>query len=398
MVAAAEEGLKAIAPGPRRGRVPRARRPGPRPIPAAAWAAFLSIASAAPSATPAHPAAASPVAPAAARTAAAKPLAYMCYSPYRDGQSPGGAAPTEAQIRADLALIVPLAKGVRTYGATGIQARIPALAREAGLEVYPGAWIGTDDAANLAEVDALIALAKSGNPAIKGLIVGSETLLRGDVTEERLVGYLKRVREAGTGIPVSTADIYQNVISHAAALDPVVDFALCHIHPYWESVAPGNAAARVLQGWQSVKAKYPGKPVLVGETGFPTAGQAQGAAVPGEAAQADFLADLAGVAAANGIPIMWFEAFDEAWKSGEGAVGAHWGLWNTDRSEKPALARLRAATGLAWRPPRPRMRPGAGGAAGDPIPAALRTDALGRLRAAQAAAWGWDGAGIRAVP
>jgi exo-beta-1,3-glucanase (GH17 family) len=315
--------------------------------------------------------------------AASKTLDYLCYSPYRDGQAPGGAEPSEAQIRADLALIAPLAKGIRTYSATGILGRVPALAREAGLEVYLGAWVGKDDAANLAEVDALIALAKAGNPAIKGLIVGNEVLLRGDVTAARLIAYLQRVRDANTGIPVTTADIYQDLDDHAAELNPVIDFALCHAHPYWENVDAAGAAARVLQAWNGVKAKYPGKPVLVGETGFPTAGDARGAAVPSEAGQGRFLADLLGIAAREGMPVMWFEAFDEAWKGNEGPVGAHWGLWNSDRSEKPALAAARASTGLiaAWREKRrsPVRASSASPAGRDPMPPVLRIDAMGRL-------------------
>lgn len=348
-------------------------------------AALAACAAAATFAAPAVSAPAASATAASATAVSAVPLDYFCYSPYRDGQAPGGPSPTEAQIRADLALIAPLAKGIRTYGATGIQGRIPDLAREAGLEVYAGAWVGTDDAANLAEVDALIALAKSGNPALKGLIVGSEALLRRDVAPQRLIAYLQRVRDAKTGIPVSTADIYQNVIDHAAELDPVIDYVLCHAHPYWENLAAGDGAARVLKAWQSVRAKYPGKTVIVGETGFPTAGQSQGAAVPGEAAQAAFLADVIGVAAREGMPVMWFEAFDEAWKKDEGAVGAHWGLWNSDRTEKPALARARATAGLA-----PERRIGL--TPPDRIPRAWRFDALGRLRAVPQTGIGYSGA------
>jgi exo-beta-1,3-glucanase (GH17 family) len=321
---------------------------------------------------------------AAAAAAAAKPLDYLCYSPYRDGQAPGGAAPSEDQIRADLALIAPLARGIRTYGASGILGRIPDLARAAGLEVYPGAWIGPDDAANQAELDALIALARSGNPAIRGLIVGNETLLRGDVSVGKLKSYLGRVRDAGTGLPVGTADVYQNLIQAAPDLDSTIDFALCHVHPYWENVAAPAAAGRVAAGWAQVRAAYPGKPVLVGETGFPTAGDARGDAVPGEGAQADFLAALAAAAARDGIPVMWFEAFDEPWKSAEGAAGAHWGLWKADRTEKPALARLRASTGLAGLARPPRKDPGRGFAGLLRQGSGTGTfflDALGRARA-----------------
>jgi exo-beta-1,3-glucanase (GH17 family) len=372
MVAAPQDQIDRRRGGRGRGRKGRAAL---APIPALSAAVAVALSAAI---LPAYP-------------AASKPLDYVCYSPYRDGQAPGAAAPSEAQIRADLALIAPLAKGIRTYSATGILGRVPDLAREAGLEVYAGAWVGKDDAANLAEVDALIALAKAGNPALKGLIVGNEVLLRGDVTAARLIAYLQRVRDAKTGIPVTTADIYQDLDDHAAELGPVIDFALCHAHPYWENVDAAGAAARVLQAWNGVKAKYPGKQVLVGETGFPTAGDARGAAVPGDAGQTRFLADLMAIARREGMPVMWFEAFDEAWKGDEGPVGAHWGLWKSDRGEKPALAAARAATGLSRPGPRgiggraeKAQLPGlvigarAGGAEADaPV---LRIDAEGRLR------------------
>lgn len=52
---------------------------------------------------------------------------------------------------------------------------------------------------------------------------------------------------------------------------------------------------------------------------------------------------LVAAAACDGIPVMRFEAFDEPWKSAEGAAGAHWGLWKADRTENPALARVRTA-------------------------------------------------------
>ncbi len=311
-----------------------------------------------------------------AALAPAKPLEYVCYSPFRDGQAPGGAEPTEAQVAEDFRILAPLAKGVRTYGSRGILAKVPALARDAGLEVHVGAWIGTDTAANRAEVDALIALAKSGNPAIRGLIVGNEVLLRGDVTKARLIEYLRKVRAANTGIPVTTADIYQNLVAHAADLEPVCDYALCHVHPYWESVAAGAGAARVLDGWKQVRAKYPGKPVIVGETGFPSAGQANGGGVPGESEQARFVEDVALLAAREGFSFMLFSAFDEAWKTGEpNAVGPHWGIWKADRSEKPAVARLRALPAAVL--PRERI-PSQGAAAEAPAEARSGVDAMGR--------------------
>lgn len=310
---------------------------------------------------------------------AAKPMEYICYSPYRDGQAPGtGAEPTEAQIREDFKILAPFVKGIRTYSAMGVHAQIPKLALEAGLEVYPGAWIGKDDNANIAQVNALIAMAKAGTASIKGLIVGNEVLLRQDVTRARLIEYIRMVRNANTGLPVTTADIYQRIHDNAADLNPVVDYAMAHVHPFWENQSAENGAKHVLAGWNQVKAKYPGKKVIIGETGFPSAGQTRGGAIPSEAAQTRFTVDLVKLGAANGMSFMLFSSFDEAWKGAEGPVGANWGIWRTNRMEKPAVAQVRAIPVAIALPGRSRSQ-------GSAHATVLRVDANGRLRVAKAA-------------
>lgn len=278
----------------------------------------------------------------AVEAATAKPLGIICYSPYRNGQAPGGAEPTEAQVAEDFRILAPLCRGIRTYASQGIHAKIPDLAKAAGLEVHMGAWIGKDEAANQAQVNALITAAKSGNSAIKGLIVGNEVLLRLDVTKARLLEYMRQVRNANTGIPVTTADIYQRMIEHSADLNPVSDYVLAHVHPFWENQAANNGANHVVNGWKQVKAKYPGKTVIIGETGFPSAGQTRGAAVPSDANQARFVEDLGLAGIKEGMQFMLFTSFDEEWKSAEGPVGANWGIWRTVRTEKQAVARVRA--------------------------------------------------------
>lgn len=316
---------------------------------------------------------------AALSSLSAKPLEFICYSPYRDGQAPGGAEPSEAQIREDFKLLAPFVKGIRTYTCAGIHAQIPKLALEAGLEVYMGAWVGKDDNANVAEVNALIALAKSGNASIKGLIVGNEVLLRNDVTKARLIEYIKMVKNANTGIPVTTADIYQRISDNSADLNPVVDYVIAHVHPYWESQTAANGAAWVVKGWKQVKAKYPTKRVVIGETGFPSAGQTMGGAVPSEAAQAQVTTDLVTAGAKEGMEFMLFTSFDEAWKGAEGPVGANWGIWKSNRQEKAAVAKVRALpTLIRSQGGRARMR-------SESPEAGLRIDALGRIRALSAA-------------
>lgn len=297
----------------------------------------------------------------AAAAAAAKPMEFICYSPYRTGQAPGGAEPTEAQIQEDFRILAPMVTGIRTYSSQGIHGRIPRLAQEAGIEVHVGAWIGKDENANQAQVNALIALAKGGNPAIKGLIIGNEVLLRMDIPKARLLEYIRQVRAANTGIPVTTADIYQRINEHSADLLPAVDYVMAHVHPFWENQAADKGAAHVVNGWKSVKARYPGKAVIIGETGFPSAGQVRGGAVPGESNQARFTEDLALAGAREGMKFMLFTSFDEEWKGAEGPVGANWGIWKADRKEKLAVARVRALPVLVLDPERGlRLRRGAG--------------------------------------
>ena len=46
------------------------------------------------------------------------------------------------------------------------------------------------------------------------LIVGSEVLLRSDLTESQLIGYINQVKQAVPDVPVATADVYGELIAH----------------------------------------------------------------------------------------------------------------------------------------------------------------------------------------
>jgi exo-beta-1,3-glucanase (GH17 family) len=72
----------------------------------------------------------------------------------------------------------------------------------------------------------------------------------------------------------------------------------------------------------------------VGETGWPSAGPANGAAVPGGDNQAHYLRSLSRYATSNGVSVFLFEMFDEPWKSAFESVGPHWGLFDGDGRPK----------------------------------------------------------------
>src|SRR5213079_3559059 len=64
------------------------------------------------------------------------PLASVSYSPYARSQHPDyGDRPTAEQIRADLKLLSPYTRTVRTYSSTGGVELVPGIAAEFGIRV-----------------------------------------------------------------------------------------------------------------------------------------------------------------------------------------------------------------------------------------------------------------------
>ncbi|MFN2371038.1 MAG: hypothetical protein ABR506_07785, partial [Candidatus Krumholzibacteriia bacterium] len=104
--------------------------------------------------------------------------AAICYGPHRDGQRPGGAEPTAAQLREDLALMVPRWNLVRIYGASGFASTLLEIIRADSLDVQVmlGVWIAPDDTlANRQEIEAAVALAGTYPDLVTSVCVGNET-------------------------------------------------------------------------------------------------------------------------------------------------------------------------------------------------------------------------------
>jgi glucan 1,3-beta-glucosidase len=75
--------------------------------------------------------------------------------------------------------------------------------------------------------------------------------------------------------------------------------------------------------------------VLIGETGWPSAGRPRGAIEPGRVNQARYLRGFTTLAERRGIDYNLIEAFDQPWKRApEGTVGGYWGLYDSQRREK----------------------------------------------------------------
>lgn len=89
------------------------------------------------------------------------------------------------------------------------------------------------------------------------------------------------------------------------------------------------------------------------------------------------------------MSFMLFSSFDEAWKGAEGPVGANWGIWRTNRMEKPAVAQVRAIPVAIALPSRAYR--------GNTQATVLRVDANGRVRAVAGVGFGAEAARMPAV-
>jgi exo-beta-1,3-glucanase (GH17 family) len=249
----------------------------------------------------------------------------FCFSPYLAGQGPGTVV-TEAQIRDRLGIVQPHARWVRTFSCTEGHEQTPRIAHQLGLRTLVGAWLGTDRDANEREIAGLIEVGRGGHADL--VAVGNEVLLREDLSEDELIAYLERVKQALPGVPVGYVDAYYLFEKHPR-VTAACDVVMTNCYPFWEGCPREQAVAYMQDMYRRTKAAAAGKRVIVSETGWPDTGSAFHGAVPSVEGAMQYFVDTCRWAERDGVEVFYFAAFDEAWKVGaEGDVGARWGLWD----------------------------------------------------------------------
>ena len=162
-------------------------------------------------------------------------LQCISYAPFRKpGESPfiEEAVVSEARLREDLTLLSARTGCVRTYSVQQGLHAVPKVARELGMKVMLGAWLGRDRIKNEQELAQTIGLANEYADTVSALIVGNEVLLRRELPESVLAGYLDLARSQ-VKVPVTYADVWEFWMEHRALADHV-SFVTIHILPYWE--------------------------------------------------------------------------------------------------------------------------------------------------------------------
>ena len=260
-----------------------------------------------------------------------KGLHGLCFSPYLEGQNIGDQL-SKSQISQRMDIIAPYTNWVRSFSCTEGNEQTPKIAHKKHLKTMVGAWISDDKDQNEKEINALINLAKFGLVDIA--VVGNETLMREELTENELLEYIHRVKQAIPGVPVTYVDAYYQFIERPQLID-ACDVILVNCYPFWEGCSIEQSATYLKQMYAVTQKAANGKQVIISETGWPNQGESTKDAQPSEINAMKYFINTTNWAQQNEVPLFYFSSFDESWKvHHEGDVGARWGLWDTNEDLK----------------------------------------------------------------
>lgn len=235
-----------------------------------------------------------------------------------------------ADIERELTQISRWTDCVRVYSSDARQEQVVPMAAKLGLKVLLGAWINSHPDTSHADLDRAIALAKKYPHTVKALVVGNEVLTVKEMPIADLLPYLDEARRRSP-VPVTIAEVWSIWLDNPELVDHV-DFIGAHILPYWDG-APASmekALTFVEESLSKLEQRFPGKDILIAETGWPSAGRAKGGLAPGVVEQSRFVRAVAAMADRHHWSYNIVESYDQPWKRyPEGLVGGTWGLFDS---------------------------------------------------------------------
>ncbi len=260
----------------------------------------------------------------------------VSYAPFRGEQTPlVESTQIEAeQIERDLRQLKQITDCIRTYSVENGLVLVPGIAAKVGLKVIQGIWLGSNRSKNFSQVATAVQLTKDFPDTITALVVGNEVLLRGEMTTADLTAIIRSVK-AQVKVPVTYADVWEYWLKNRDVYD-AVDFITIHILPYWEDfpIRAKFAAAHVNEIRQRMAVAFPGKEILIGETGWPSEGRMREGALPSRTNQARVVSEILSLAKQQNFRVNLIEAYDQPWKRRlEGTVGGYWGLFDSVRRQ-----------------------------------------------------------------
>lgn len=255
----------------------------------------------------------------------------LCFSPYVEGQNVGDVL-SKDQIKRRLNIITPHTQWIRSFSCTQGNELIPEIAHQKGIKTIVGAWISDDLDRNEKEIQSLIALAKAG--LVDVAAVGNEVLHRNEISEEQIIDYIKRVKEALPNIPVGYVDAYYQFLDRPNLVS-CCDVLLVNFYPFWEGANNEFSVSYLQNMFDITKTVANSKKIIITETGWPSKGESVEQAIPSEINAMKYFIASQEWANNNNVDLFHFSSFDESWKvRQEGTVGTAWGIWDKNEQLK----------------------------------------------------------------
>lgn len=297
-----------------------------------------------------------------------KPLPYckaICYSGYRDGQSPEGKIPSYEEVKQDLLILQGDWQSLRLYASDAHSETILAVIRneQMSFDVMLGAYITAEvnnpecpwggvyspeqllanKEDNLVQISRLIKLTNAYSDIVSSVSIGNEASVSWTdhmVTTESLVRYA-RILKKGVSQPVTFCENYVPWLDKLRPLAEELDVISIHTYPVWEYKSIEEGLAYTIENYNAVAEAYPDKQIIITEAGWATNTNGRGIEPRhvNETNQQQYYEELMEWAEKEQVLVYYFEAFDENWKGSDDPLEPekHWGLYRADRTPKLAL-------------------------------------------------------------
>jgi exo-beta-1,3-glucanase (GH17 family) len=292
----------------------------------------------------------------------------ICYSGFREGQSPGGVFPSYDEIKEDLLMLHNHWQYLRLYDCDKHSEIVLEVIKKEELDfkVMLGAYIVAEannygcpwggsysedqleenKSINLKQINKLIDLANKYPDIIFSLSAGNEACV--DWTDhyvpvESVINYVKMIKKEAKQ-PVTFCENYLPWLDKLKDLVEEVDFISIHTYPVWEYKNIHEAMEYTKSNYYAVADTYPHKPVVITEAGWTTYSNGKGICPSNvsEEFQSIYYNDLMDWSMDADILTFVFEAFDESWKGSNEALEPekHWGLFTVNRKPKKVMQDL----------------------------------------------------------
>ena len=299
-----------------------------------------------------------------------KPLPYrkaICYSGYRDGQSPeSGEIPSYEQVKQDLLILQEQWQSLRLYASDSHSETVLAVIKNENMPfdvmlgayitaevdnpecpwggVYPPEQLLANKQENKTQITRLIELTNAFTSIVSSVSIGNEAAVSWTdhmVTTDSLVRYARLLKE-GVSQPVTFCENYVPWLDKLRPLAEELDVISIHTYPVWEYKSIEEGLAYTIENYNAVAKAYPEKQVVITEAGWAT--KTNGFGIDSHNVNQEFqqryYEELMDWAEKEQVLVYYFEAFDENWKGSSDPLEPekHWGLYRADRTPKLALA------------------------------------------------------------